>query len=67
MRNSRPIDPSKQVRRLEQKHAKLEKQVEELDGQVYLTATEERQMRQLKKKKLATKDELETLRRSVGS
>jgi len=66
MRNSRPIDPSKQLRRLEKKHETLKEKVEQLDGQVYLTASEQMQMRQLKKKKLATKDELESLRRSVG-
>ena len=68
MRNSRPIDPQKQLRRLEKKHEKLKAKVSQMeDGRSYLTASEEMQMRELKKKKLATKDELEVLRRNAGS
>lgn len=68
MRNphTRPVDPMKKLRRLERKHAELEKQVEELEARTHLSPTEEMEKQRLKKKKLATKDELQTVRRELG-
>jgi hypothetical protein len=64
MRNSqsRPIDPAKQLRRLERKHAQLKEKVSAYDGRSFLTAAEQLERQSLKKKKLATKDELTALR-----
>jgi hypothetical protein len=69
MRNSqsRRIDPAKKLHRLERKHATLKDRVAELSDRSFLTAAEELEMQKLKKKKLATKDELETVRQEVGT
>ncbi len=67
MPSSRPIDPQKMIRRLEKKHAHLEAKVAELAGRPYLTPLEQMKVQQLKKKKLATKDELVSLRRQLAA
>ncbi|MCA9573950.1 MAG: YdcH family protein [Polyangiales bacterium] len=50
-----------QVERLTNKHQKIDARVCELDGRLSLTADEETELQQLKKEKLALKDELATL------
>lgn len=67
MRNSRPVSPEKQLRRLEQRHASLKQRVAELEERLYLTPEEQLERMKLKKKKLAVKDALETFRRDVIS
>jgi len=66
MRRSRPNDHNQQLERLEQKHVRLKARVRELDGQLFLTANEERERMRLKKEKLATKDQLEGLRQQMA-
>jgi hypothetical protein len=51
--------------RLEKKHHSLEEQVQQLDGQLYLTANEQYQMMKLKRQKLAAKDAIVGIRRLV--
>lgn len=50
-----------QLERLTAKHQKLDARVSELDGRLSLTADEETELQQLKKEKLALKDELAVL------
>ncbi|MCA9536452.1 MAG: YdcH family protein [Myxococcales bacterium] len=47
-----------QLERLTSKHQKIDARVCELDGRLSLTADEETELQQLKKEKLALKDEL---------
>ncbi len=67
MPSSRPIAPEKMIARLERRHARLEAKVAEFTERPYLTPLEQLQMQQLKKKKLATKDELASLRRRLAA
>ncbi len=67
MPSSRSIDPQKMIRRLEKKHAHLEAKVAEFVERPYLTPLEQLKVQQLKKKKLATKDELASLRRQLAA
>ena len=50
-----------QLERLTTKHQKLDARVRELDGRLSLSADEETELQQLKKEKLALKDELAEL------
>ena len=50
-----------QLERLTTKHQKLDARVSELDGRLSLSADEETELQQLKKEKLALKDELAEL------
>jgi hypothetical protein len=52
-----------QIDRLVQRHGELSAQVAELDGRLALSQREQFLVAHLKKEKLATKDELEDLRR----
>ena len=63
-RASRPVESWKQIERLEHKHAVLKERVAALDHRTFLTATEQVERARLKKEKLATKDQLEDLRRT---
>ncbi len=51
------------VERLTTKHQKIDARVCELDGRLSLTADEETELQQLKKEKLAVKDQLAGLGR----
>ena len=51
------------VERLTTKHQKLDARVSELDGRLSLSADEETELQQLKKEKLALKDQLAGLGR----
>jgi hypothetical protein len=51
-----------QMERLERRHWALKQQVAELDGQRFLTYSEQLALHDLKKQKLATKDLLADLR-----
>lgn len=65
MRNSqRPIDPSTQARRLEERHSDLKRRIAELDRRHFLTIRERLEIKALKKRKLAAKDALYALERS---
>ena len=65
MRKSRPVDARKQVERLEHEHRALKHEVATIDGMTFLTAAEQIRRLQLKKRKLAAKDALESLRQSA--
>lgn len=52
------------IRELELKHRDLDTAVSRLGRRAYLTPLEQREFAELKKRKLITKDELATLRRS---
>ena len=53
------------IQRLESEHRSLKARVAELDRRAILTPTEQREASELKKRKLATKDALEGLRRGA--
>lgn len=57
-KTSRKLDPQSQMDRLEKRHWALKQQIAELDRQRYLTTAEQLALHDLKKQKLATKDEL---------
>ena len=59
---SRRLDWQSQVERLEKRHWALKQQIAELDRMRFLTSTEQLMLHDLKKQKLATKDELTGLR-----
>ena len=59
---SRKLDPQSQMQRLEKRHMALKEQIAELDRQRYLSVTEQLFLHELKKERLATKDELFGLR-----
>jgi hypothetical protein len=67
---SRKLDQQSQhtqMERLEKRHWALKQQVAELDGQRFLTPSEQLALLELKKQKLATKDLLADLRGHVQS
>jgi hypothetical protein len=57
-KTSRKLDPQSQMERLEKRHWALKQQIAELDSQRFLTTAEQLALHDLKKQKLATKDEL---------
>jgi hypothetical protein len=59
---SRRLDPQAQLDRLEKRHFALSEQIAELDRKRYLTTAEQLALHDLKKQKLAAKDELIGLR-----
>jgi hypothetical protein len=66
MRKSQPraVDPRKEIERLEKKHSYLKERVHEIDSRSFLSAEEQLEVAELKKKKLSVKDEIEEVRRS---
>jgi len=58
---SRKFDRHVQIERLEKRHWALEQQILELDRQRFLSTTEALALQALKRRKLATKDELASL------
>jgi hypothetical protein len=62
---SRKLDPQAQLDRLEKRHWALSQQIHELDRQRYLTSAEQLALHELKRQKLATKDQLTGLRGSL--
>ena len=66
MRKSQPraVDPRKEIERLEKKHSTLKERVQEMDRRSFLSAEEQLEVAELKKKKLSVKDEIEEVRRS---
>jgi len=62
---SRKLDRQSQLERLEKRHWTLKQQIAELDRQRFLTSAEELALHDLKKQKLATKDELADLRNQL--
>lgn len=57
-KTSRKLDPQSQMERLEKRHWALKQQIAVLDSQRFLTTAEQLALHDLKKQKLATKDEL---------
>jgi hypothetical protein len=55
---SRKFVQQSHLERLERRHWTLKEQVAQLDGQRFLTASEQLALHDLKKQKLATKDQL---------
>ncbi|MBK8252005.1 MAG: YdcH family protein [Polyangiaceae bacterium] len=55
-----------QIRRIEKKHAELATRIEELGKRAILTPAEQREYGELKKHKLAVKDEMTALKRAVA-
>jgi len=64
---SRKLDWQSQMERLERRHWALKQQIAELDGQRFLTTSEQLALHDLKKQKLVTKDLLTGLRHQVQS
>lgn len=62
---SRKLDRQSQMERLEKRHWALKQQVAVLDGRRFLTHSEQLELHDLKKQKLATKDLLSDLRTQV--
>lgn len=62
---SRKLDRQSQMERLEKRHWTLKQQVATLDGRRFLTHSEQLELHDLKKQKLATKDLLTDLRNQV--
>jgi uncharacterized protein YdcH (DUF465 family) len=52
----------KEIDRLERRHRKLKERVARYEARLYLTANEQRDLADLKKEKLATKDTLTALK-----
>ena len=59
---SRKLDPQSQMERLQKRHVALKEQIAELDRQRYLSVSEQLFLHELKKERLATKDQLFGLR-----
>lgn len=59
---SRKNDPRMQLERLEKRHGALAEQIAALDNQRYLTTSEQLVLHDLKRQKLAAKDQLVDLR-----
>ncbi|MBX7191791.1 MAG: YdcH family protein [Sandaracinaceae bacterium] len=55
----------KDIDRLERRHRKLKERVAQYEARLYLTPSEQRDLADLKKEKLATKDQMSTLRQSA--
>ncbi len=54
----------KEIGRLERRHQKLKDRVSQYEARLYLTATEQKALADMKKEKLATKDAMSSLRAS---
>lgn len=52
------------IRRMEVRHKELDIRIDELAKRAILTPTEQREVSELKKQKLATKDQIAALRRA---
>lgn len=59
---SRQVDPEKELNRLEKRHKRLKERVAEYEARVFLSTNEQVDLVKLKKEKLATKDQIQTLR-----
>jgi hypothetical protein len=55
-----------QLRHLENKHQRLDTEVEDLVSRVHMTPSEYQQAIELKKRKLMLKDDIEALRQDLG-
>jgi len=64
LKMSRKLDPQFQMERLEKRHWALKQQIADLDRQRYLTTSEQLALHDLKKQKLAAKDELAGLKKT---
>ena len=57
----RLLDENAEFRQLKEEHNWFHRKVEDLDKKAFLTPTERQQREELKKKKLALKDKMETM------
>jgi len=57
----RLMDENEEFRQLKEEHNWFHRKVEDLDKKSFLTPTERQQREELKKKKLALKDKMETI------
>ena len=55
------LNVQSQIDRLQRKHSELAQRIDDIDGRMHLTADEQYRINALKKRKLATKDELSSL------
>ena len=67
MRRERPEDTEQQLFRLERKHRQLKQRISELDRRLHLTSSEEWEVTHLKKRRLATKDAITSLRTGLDA
>ncbi|GAB4204030.1 MAG: hypothetical protein OHK0013_18640 [Sandaracinaceae bacterium] len=63
---ARPNEMQKELERLERRHRKLKEKVAQYEARIYLTPDEQRDLAELKKEKLATKDAMSSLRPSAA-
>lgn len=54
------------IRRMELRHKELDHQIDELGRRALLTPAEQREISELKKRKLATKDQIAAMKRVVA-
>lgn len=59
------MDPKQEMVALEQRHRQLAEEVQYLERRAFLTPHEQRQIQELKKRKLITKDRLYAVRRNL--
>lgn len=59
-------DPTAKLRYAEEKHRELDERLRALDARSYLSPGEIRERAELKKRKLAAKDEIAALRRTAA-
>ena len=55
------FDENEELKRIRQRHADLERQLEEYEGRPFLTPLDDLEMKKIKKKKLACKDAMERI------
>jgi hypothetical protein len=59
------LSATNRLSELEQQHATLKEQVRQLERRAYLTPPEQRHIADLKKQKLAAKDQIQALKRDL--
>lgn len=59
---SRQVEPQKELTYLTKRHKRLKAKVAEYEARLFLSTNEQVDLLKLKKEKLATKDQIETLR-----
>ncbi|MEZ4298960.1 MAG: YdcH family protein [Polyangiaceae bacterium] len=56
---------NERIRRMERRHRDLDSRIEELGRRALLTPAEQREISELKKHKLATKDQITAMKRAI--
>ena len=62
-----PFDPSQMITQLREQHSGLERRLTELHGRLFLTPSEEIEVRRIKRAKLVAKDRIQHLSRRSGA